>query len=286
MKKLFALLAMMLAVSDACSQANAMQLTFRNPANNGIVSYQIPVPANGADGLVTYNASTNQPEYTVLGPTMTRTGGVLNASVTTGPQGATGPQGPQGDVGPKGDKGDTGAQGVQGPQGAQGSQGLQGVKGDAGNVGATGLQGPKGDTGAQGVKGDTGAQGSAGTPAPVFNFGAPNTRTLAVSTAYQATDITKAAIATISPQCSAAITVGGGSTCTLQARIAASSLTCSTGVIVAQWTNGNTGTLVVGVALNQIVGAPGDVKLPIGWYFILCPVSGTFTVSAVDQTAG
>jgi hypothetical protein len=82
------------------------------------------------------------------------------------------------------------------------------------------------------------------------------------------------------------MTVGGGSTCTLQARIASSSLTCSGGTVVAQWTNGNTGTLVVGVALNQIVGAPGDIKLPIGWYFILCPVSGTFTISAVDQTAG
>lgn len=120
-----------------------------------------------------------------------------------------------------------------------------------------------------------------------FNFGSPNARTLAVSTAYQATDPTKAAVVTVSPQCSATITLSSGSTCTMQARIGASGLTCSTGTVVAQWTNGNTGTLTVGLNLTQIIGGPGDIKLPIGGWFILCPTAGTFTInSAVDQSAG
>lgn len=124
-------------------------------------------------------------------------------------------------------------------------------------------------------------------PAAPFNFGTPNARTLTVGTAFQATDPTKAAIVTISPQCTAAMTISGGSTCTMQARVGTSGLTCSSGTVVAQWTNGNTGTLTIGLALNQTVGSPGSINLPIGGFGILCATSGTFTVpAAVDQSAG
>lgn len=120
-----------------------------------------------------------------------------------------------------------------------------------------------------------------------FNFGMPSARTLGLSTAYQANDATKASIITVSPQCTASITLVTGATCVIQARIGTASLTCSTGTPVATWANGNTGTLTIGLALNQIVGAPGAINLPSGAYFILCPVSGTFTInSAVDQPAG
>lgn len=121
-----------------------------------------------------------------------------------------------------------------------------------------------------------------------FNFGAANVRTLAVSTAYQATDPTKAAVVTVTPLCTAAISLTGGSTCAMQARIGTTSaLSCSTGTVVSSWTNGNTGTLTLGLALNQIIGAPGGINLPIGGYFILCATSGTFTFpNAVDQSAG
>ncbi|VVE00392.1 hypothetical protein PIN31115_02073 [Pandoraea iniqua] len=120
-----------------------------------------------------------------------------------------------------------------------------------------------------------------------FNFGAPNVRSLAVGTAFQATDTTKAAIVTVSPQCTAAITLSGGSTCTLQARVGATGVTCSTGTVVGTWTNGNTGTLTIGLALNQTVGGPGSINLPAGAFAILCATSGTFTVpNAVDQSAG
>lgn len=127
-------------------------------------------------------------------------------------------------------------------------------------------------------------------PAPVgpytFDYGLPTTRTVAVSTAYQAINATKAAIVTISPYCSASLNLAGGSTCSLQARIGPAPLTCSSGTVVATWTNGNTGALTVGLALNQTVGAPYGINLPIGASFILCPVSGAFTITASEQTAG
>jgi hypothetical protein len=64
-------------------------------------------------------------------------------------------------------------------------------------------------------------------------------------------------------------------------------LTCATGTLYGVWTNTNTGTLTVGLNLNQRIGSPADIKLKAGSYFILCPTSGTFTIDvAVDQTAG
>lgn len=120
-----------------------------------------------------------------------------------------------------------------------------------------------------------------------FNFGTPNVRSLTVGAAFQATDTTKAAIVTVSPQCTAAITLTAGSTCTLQARVGATGVTCSTGTVVGTWTNGNTGTLTIGLALNQTMGAPAAINLPAGAFAILCATSGTFTInSAVDQSAG
>lgn len=234
-----------------------------------------------------------------------------------GPQGDVGPTGPQGPVGADGIRGAmgstgltgangspgaqgaTGAQGIQGAQGVPGPQGAAGPKGDTGAVGPTGATGPIGLTGATGptgptgaigptgLTGATGAQGSPGTPAATFDFGAPIARTLALSTAYQAADPSKPAILTISPKCTAALSLLAGTTCTLQVRTAATAPTCSTGTVNGVWTNGNTGTLTVGLGLNQTVGAPGDVKLRAGHWLILCPVAGTFTLDAVvEQTAG
>lgn len=129
-----------------------------------------------------------------------------------------------------------------------------------------------------------------GTPAIptayTFNFGLPVARTLALSTAYQATNPAKAAVVTVSPQCTASLNLTTGGTCTLQARIAMAGLTCSTGTVVATWTNGNTGTLTVGLGLNQTVGSPYGINLPVGASFILCPTAGTFTLTASEQTAG
>jgi hypothetical protein len=143
---------------------------------------------------------------------------------------------------------------------------------------------PTGTT-AQYLRGD----GSTATfPAAVaFNYGAPGSRTLALSTSYQATNNAKAADVSISPSCASTLSLSGGQTCTLEARMSSSTATCSTGTVVATWTNGNTGTLTIGLNTVQTIGAPHTLKLPIGWNFILCPLSGSPTIAtAVDQTAG
>lgn len=295
--------------------SNALRLDQRNAANTSYVSRFVPPAAIGSC-MVTMNGADQSatPICYPLGAAFSISNGAINVPVTTGPQGPIGPQGPEGiqgfpgvdgAQGPQGPMGPAGAEGAVGATGATGPQGPAGPQGVAGPIGATGAQGPagpqglagakgdKGDTGAQGAQGIQGPQGAqgpqgpAGTPAPTFNFSAPSARTLVVSTAYQATDPAKAAVITVSPQCTAALTLVTGSTCSMQARVGAAGLTCSTGTPVLQWVNGNTGALTVGLALNQIVGAPGDVKLPIGAYFILCPTAGTFTINtAVDQSAG
>lgn len=229
-----------------------------------------------------------------------------------GPVGGVGPTGPRGDVGPKGDTGDigpAGPAGAQGPIGPQGNAGATGPKGDQGIKGDTGIQGPggaigpmgaTGATGATGLKGDAGPQGTqgiqgiqgpqgvAGTAAAPFNFGVPTARTLAVGVAYQALDPSKAAVVTVSPTCTAALTLTAGGTCTMQIRTStAAGLTCSSGTLYGVWTNVNTGTLTIGLGLNQRIGGPASVNLRAGNYFLLCAVSGTFAIdAAVEQTAG
>lgn len=122
---------------------------------------------------------------------------------------------------------------------------------------------------------------SAASPAP-FNFGTPTSRTLALSTAYQAADTTKAAIITLSPQCTNATTAIAASACTLNARVGIAGITCSTGTVVGTWTS----TYALGLLLTNTSGSPFDIKLPAGAYFILCATAGTFTINnAVDQSA-
>lgn len=64
-----------------------------------------------------------------------------------------------------------------------------------------------------------------------------------------------------------------------QARVSASALTCSTGDVVATWTNANTGTLTIGLGLNQTIGSPANIELATGERFILCAIAGTFTIA-------
>lgn len=115
-----------------------------------------------------------------------------------------------------------------------------------------------------------------------FNYGYPNARSLALSTSFQASDNTKAAIVSVSVQCTNATTVVAASACTLQARISNTTATCSSGTVVATWTS----TYALGLLLTNTSGSPFDLKMPTGAFAILCPTSGTFTISAVDQTAG
>lgn len=124
-------------------------------------------------------------------------------------------------------------------------------------------------------------------PVTPFDFAFPSTRTIAVSTDYQSGTPTKAAVITISASCAAALTLAGGNTCSMETRVGPSTVTCSTGTVVNTWTNGNTGTLTLGLNTLQTIASAATIHLPIGGHFILCPLSGTFTiVTAVDQAAG
>jgi hypothetical protein len=302
---------MMLATAlllAACSAApaiagpNSLIITQRNDADTGNILRTLENPAT--DGILVWRKSTQRPAYITLGTGFSVSGGMLTVS------GAAGPQGPAGAPGAAGTDGksayqlavDTGysstvaawlaslkgADGTAGATGAAGKDGLSitGPAGPTGSAGRDGAKGDKGDTGSTGATGATGAQGPAGTPAPTFNFGLPVARTLAVSTAYQALIPAKPGIVTVSPVCTASLSLSGGGTCTLQARIGTAGLTCSTGTVVGTWTNVNTGALTVGLALNQIIGSPYGINLPTGAYFVLCPTAGTFTITAVEQTGG
>lgn len=272
-----AMSATLLASLTAAAGPNSVVLTQRNSANTANVIRTMEDPAS--TGMLIYNPASGAAGFLVPGDGLTIDGNMLRASV---PEGPVGPQGVQGAPGVKGDPGDPGSTGATG---AQGEPGPKGDKGDKGEQGIPGV-GIPGATGPQGIQGIQGVAGPAGTPAPTFNFGLPAVRTLALTTPYQATNPAKPAIVTVSPQCSASLTLAGGTTCTLQARIGVAPLTCSSGTVVATWTNGNTGALTVGLSLNQVVGAPYGINLPTGASFILCPTAGTFTVTAAEQSAG
>lgn len=116
-----------------------------------------------------------------------------------------------------------------------------------------------------------------------FTYSDPTTRTLSASTSYQASDNTKAAVITISPQCQNVTSLVAASACTMQVRQHTSAVTCSTGTVVSTWTS----QVNLGLVFTQTFGSPVDIKLGIGRFFILCPTAGTFTITtAVDQSAG
>lgn len=292
--------------ADAQNTGQNMRFKQRNVTDTGDVDRFIPPPAAGVNCVFSFSGSTALPGCATVGTGLTLANGVLSSSATgvvgpagpagpQGPTGATGPAGPAGATGTKGDTGDVGPIGAAGPAGPQGIQGLTGAtgatgavgpKGDAGTTGPagpTGPQGPVGPIGPTGLTGATGPQGPAGTPAPLFNFGQPTARTLAFSTAYQATDPTRAAILTASAACTNATTLLASSACTLQVRQSATAgLTCSTGTVTMTWTS----TVQLGLVFTQTSGAPMDIKIPVAGYFIVCPTAGTFTLSTVEQTMG
>jgi hypothetical protein len=122
------------------------------------------------------------------------------------------------------------------------------------------------------------------TPASVtpFNFSQPSARTINVSTSYQATDNTKAAIIYPSYACQNATQVLASSACTLQVRVGTGTLTCSTGTVYYTQSL----TVNLGVLITQNSTNPVPIFLPSGGSFILCPQTGTFTVTTIEQSAG
>ncbi len=121
----------------------------------------------------------------------------------------------------------------------------------------------------------------AATPT-VFDFSLPASRSLSVSTSYQASNTAKAAVIYPSYACQNATQVLASSACTVQVRIGSSALTCSTGTVYYTQSL----SVSLGVLLTQNSTNPVPIFLPIGAHFIMCPVAGTFTITAVEQSAG
>lgn len=257
----------------------------RTPDNLDYTNRVLPNPANNAHGIIYFNGTTKLPGYLLLGDGLTVSDGILSASST----GAA----------------------VQADWNASAGPSRILNKPAISTVGMTGQYGDLFGTPALATVATSGQYADlAGRPALapiattgnyndlinkpaipsayVFNFGDPIARSLAMSTAYQASDPSRAAVVTASTSCTAALSLTAGGTCALQVRTSpAASLSCSTGTVYATITNANTGTLTVGLGLNQRVGSAATINLRAGSYFILCPTSGTFAVdSAVDQTVG
>jgi hypothetical protein len=263
MKKLtLALIMLLLSLfsGTAYAEGNSLIITQRNSADTGNILRTILNPPT--DGILIWNQTTKLPSYLTVGAGLVSSGGVLSAVPQTFAQ-----------VNADWSATSGAAAILNKPTLFSGAWADLTGKPTLSPVALTGSYNDLADKPV--------------LPAPyVFDFGLPAARTVALSTAYQAITPAKAAIVTVSPQCTATLTLSGGGTCTLQARVGAAGLTCSTGTVVATWTNANTGALSVGLALNQTIGSPYGINLPAGAAFILCPTAGTFTVSAVDQTAG
>lgn len=265
MKRLFALILAFIACAATAGPLEPNQLRdTQNNANdpsNGTITRYTAVPANGASCIRYFNGVTILPDCMLIGSGLA----LVNGSLTS--------------TAPAQQPADWAA--LSGPTSIINKPTFATVAFTGQAVDVAGLA----------TVAKTGSYADlTGTPtipaAYTFNYGLPVVRTLALSTAYQASNPAKAAIVTVSPQCTASLTLTTGSTCTLQARIGTAGLTCSTGTVVATWVNGNTGNLTVGLNLAQTVGAPYGINLPIGASFILCPTAGTFTVTAAEQTAG
>lgn len=123
---------------------------------------------------------------------------------------------------------------------------------------------------------------------PTVSIGSPNTRSLALATAYQATASTKPAIVTVNLTSAAALSLTAGATNTADIVIGATNAVASgTGTVIGKYANSLTGTLVVGLAINTSSGAPITFALPAGWFFAVRQTAGTVTItSGFDQAIG
>lgn len=171
------------------------------------------------------------------------------------------------------DQGATGATGSVGATGSTGAQGIQGIQGATGSTGSTGSQGA------------TGATGSTGATGPSI-ISAPNTRSLSLATAYQATDNTKPAFVTVVLECVVSVGVGSPQANTVEMIIGSTNAVASgTGTLADAFRSDLSVTLIsLGWTGRQSIRA----NLPVAWYFAVRRTAGTGCTisSAIDQSLG
>lgn len=143
------------------------------------------------------------------------------------------------------------------------------------------VAGPPGPQGPIGLTGATGPQGPGA-------IGAPTSRSLNLSTAYQATDPSKPAVLTVNITSTATLTISGGQTNSAEVLIGSTTAVASgTGSAVGRYSNALTGTVLIGVSLDTTQLESFSFALPAGWYFAVRQTAGTVTItSAFDQPIG
>lgn len=313
MKKLLSII-LALSCGLAWAEADSLVIMKRNHFDTGFQSIILPNPPSSS--LLYYDASTLLPAYFVLGTGLTvntaTTPSTLTASGSPGPQGPAGPTGATGAAGTNGTNGTTGATGPAGADGATGAtgptgstgpagsvgdtgstgatgaQGIQGIPGTAGATGATGATGAQGPQGIQGVAGPTGPTGATGATGAsgVTSFSAATTRTVALATAYQASDTSKPAIVTVNLDSTSSISLSGTSNNEGQVVMGSTSGVASgTGAAMCQYRNNLGGGLVIGLTLTTRSTQTCVLALPAGWYWAVRQTSGTgLTASGFDQS--
>lgn len=123
----------------------------------------------------------------------------------------------------------------------------------------------------------------------VLLIGGPTNRTMALATALQATDPTRAALFTINLTGTATLTLAAGVTCSANVVMGPTAAVASgTGTTIGKWANGLTGTLIVGLNINVPQATPMTMMLPIGWFIaVISTGTGAVTItSAFDQSIG
>lgn len=259
MKKILLAALLLISCVSQAQQATDVTVRQRNAFNTGWLDRFLSPPAGGVDGVLYINGAAVMPGVLTLGPGLSINSGVLDAMPAGAPAWA--------DITGKPSFSTVATSGAYADLSGRPTIPAAQVQSDW--VAVSGL----------GVILNKPIIPSV-TP---FNFSAPASRSLSVSTQYQAVDNTKASIVTVSPSCVNATTVLASSACTIQVRQASSTgLTCSTGTITMTWSS----TVQLGLVFNQTSGSPFDIKIPAGGYFILCATAGNFTINSVEQSAG
>jgi len=121
-----------------------------------------------------------------------------------------------------------------------------------------------------------------------FSAGTPNSRSLSLATAFQATNTAKAAVVTVNLSSTANLTLTTGATNTATIVIGSTNAVASgTGTVIGSYNNSLTGSLVVGINMSTTSTSPITFVLPAGWFFAVRQTSGAVTItSAFDQSIG
>lgn len=127
-----------------------------------------------------------------------------------------------------------------------------------------------------------------GTSTAPMAIGSPNSNTLSLATAYQATNTAKGAAVNVNLTSTASISLSGGATNTAIIYIGSTNAVASgTGTQICNYSNSNTGSLTIGLNLSTISAVSCHFDLPIGWYYAIRQTAGTVSiVSAFDQSIG